>query len=57
MKRMAWILGGLLALSAAAHAEEWNRTYSVSGRPEIRVHTSDANIKVETWDQKSIDVY
>jgi hypothetical protein len=54
---MAWILGGVLALAAAAHAEEWNHTYAVSGRPEMRVQTSDANIKIETWEQKNIEVH
>jgi DUF4097 and DUF4098 domain-containing protein YvlB len=39
----------------SAHADEWSKTYSLSGKPELRVETSDANIKVTTWDQNTIE--
>ena len=38
-----------------AHAEEWAKTYTINGRPDLRVETSDANIRVTTWDQKTIE--
>ena len=38
-----------------ARAEEWSKTYSISGKPDLRVETSDANIRVTTWDQKTIE--
>lgn len=38
-----------------AHADEWSKTYSISGTPDLRVETSDANIRVTTWDQKTIE--
>jgi len=38
-----------------ARADEWSKTYTISGRPELRVETSDANIKVTTWDQNTIE--
>jgi len=38
-----------------AHADEWSKTYTISGRPDLRVETSDANIRVNTWDQKTIE--
>ena len=38
-----------------AHAEEWSKTYNISGRPDLRVETSDANIRVTTWDQNTIE--
>lgn len=38
-----------------ARAEEWSKTYNISGRPDLRVETSDANIRVTTWDQKTIE--
>jgi DUF4097 and DUF4098 domain-containing protein YvlB len=47
----------ILALSGAAvsaRAEEWSKTYNISGRPDLRVETSDANIRVTTWDQNTI---
>ena len=40
---------------ASARAEEWSKTYNVSGRPDLRVETSDANIRVTTWDQNTIE--
>lgn len=52
---------GLLALASAitfavpASAEQWSKTYNISGTPELRVETSDANIRVDTWNQKAIE--
>jgi DUF4097 and DUF4098 domain-containing protein YvlB len=40
---------------SAARAEEWSKTYNVSGKPDLRVETSDANIRVTTWDQNTIE--
>lgn len=48
----------ILALSvavASARAEEWSKTYNISGRPDLRVETSDANIRVTAWDQNTIE--
>jgi len=48
----------IVALTIAvlpARAEEWSKTYSISGRADLRVETSDANIRVTTWDQNTID--
>jgi DUF4097 and DUF4098 domain-containing protein YvlB len=44
-----------LISSLAARAEEWSKTYSLTGRPDLRVETSDANIRVTTWDQNNIE--
>ena len=30
-----------------ARAEEWSKTYNISGKPDLRVETSDANIRGE----------
>jgi hypothetical protein len=38
-----------------ARADEWSKTYNLSGKPELRIETSDANIKVSTWDQNTIE--
>ena len=48
----------VLACSLAVvsvRAEEWSKTYKISGRPDLRVETSDANIRVTTWDQNTIE--
>ena len=38
-----------------ARAEEWSKSYSISGRPDLRIETSDANIRITTWDQNTIE--
>lgn len=58
MRRWLWIAVGLwlpVFLSSLGWAEEWNKTFEISGRAELRVETSDAHIRVDTWDQKKIE--
>jgi len=56
MKKIGmFILAVVLAHSVAARAEQWSKTYTLSGTPDLRVETSDANIHVDTWDQKNIE--
>jgi hypothetical protein len=38
-----------------AQADDWSKTYTLTGKPDLRVDTSDANIHVSTWDQNSIE--
>ncbi len=44
-----------LIASVPARADEWSKTYSLSGKPDLRIETSDANIRVTTWDQNTIE--
>jgi len=56
MKRIALailVLG--LAAALPASADEWSKTYNLTGKPDLRVETSDANIRVTTWDQNAIE--
>jgi len=59
MKRLS--LGALAVVviavlsAASARADEWSKTYNLTGKPDLRVDTSDANIRVTTWDQNSIE--
>ena len=39
-----------------ASGAQWLKTYNISGEPDLRVETSDANIRVDTSDQKTIAV-
>lgn len=48
------ILAVVMAHAAYARAEEWSKTYNISGTPDLRVETSDASIRIDTWDQKTI---
>src|SRR5271170_8110958 len=38
-----------------AGADDWSKTYNLSGKPDLRVDTSDANIHVSTWEQNTIE--
>jgi DUF4097 and DUF4098 domain-containing protein YvlB len=56
MKRLSLsILSVVVVAVLPAHADEWSKTYNVSGKPNLRVETSDANIRVTTWDQNTIE--
>ena len=47
MRTRVFCLTSLLLLFAAmAHADDWNKSYDVSGTPELRLITSDANVRV-----------
>jgi len=47
---------GLAVLAVLpARADEWSKTYKLSGKPDLRIETSDANIRVTTWDQNTIE--
>ena len=54
---MAGVLGGFLCLwtTLPARADDWSKTYTLTGKPDLRVDTSDANIHVATWDQNTIE--
>src|SRR5258708_36736828 len=50
------MLAGLFSLAALpARADDWSKTYTLTGNPDLRVDTSDANIHVSTWDQNTIE--
>ena len=53
----ALMLCGFICAGAGlpARADEWSKTYTLSGKPDLRVDTSDANIHVSTWDQNTIE--
>jgi DUF4097 and DUF4098 domain-containing protein YvlB len=51
------MLSGFVCTWAAspARADDWSKTYTLTGTPDLRVDTSDANIHVSTWDQNTIE--
>src|SRR4030088_803505 len=56
MKRIGFLILVLcLATGLRARADEWSKTYTLTGKPDLRVETSDANIRVHTWDQNTIE--
>jgi len=58
MKRihmLSFVILATLLAALPASADEWAKTYTISGKPDLRVDTSDANIRVTTWDQNTIE--
>jgi DUF4097 and DUF4098 domain-containing protein YvlB len=56
MKRSALVLLGIcMAAAPLVRADEWSKTYTITGKPDLHVETSDANIRVDTWDQNTIE--
>lgn len=51
------VLGLAVLLASSAWAEEWAKTYNISGKADLRVRTSDANIKVDTWGKNVIEAH
>ena len=51
------LAAGLVAVltTKTAYADEWSKSYNLSGKPDLRIETSDANIRVTTWDQNTIE--
>ena len=48
------VAGFVCVSSATARADDWSKTYTLTGKPDLRVDTSDANIRVTTWGQNTI---
>src|SRR5712675_2285272 len=43
------------ALTATARAEEWTKSYTVSGRAQVRVETNDGAVRIATGDGKQVE--
>ena len=42
------------ALSLAAYADNWEKSYQVSGRAELRLDAKDGNVQLSAWDKNEI---
>lgn len=47
----------LLVFAAFAYADDWNKSYDVSGTPELRLITSDANVRVTAGAGNKIEAH
>ena len=47
---------GLGAFAQVASAEEWTKSYTVSGRANVRVDTNDGSVRVYTADTKQVEL-
>ncbi len=56
MNRLALAILALCVTAVMpAHADDWSKTYTLTGKPDLRVDTTDANIHVSTWEQNTIE--
>ena len=51
------VLFAILTFCMAASADEWNKSFDLKGKPELRVKTGDANIRVEPWDKDRVEIH
>jgi DUF4097 and DUF4098 domain-containing protein YvlB len=47
-------LAGTL-LTSALLAGDWSKTFTLSGRPDLRVDSNDGAVNIRTWDRKEIE--
>jgi hypothetical protein len=50
-------LGLLLGFAPRAHAEDWTKSYTVSGRPQLHVSADDASVRVTSDDTRQIEIH
>ena len=55
LRRSFYLSLALLTCVSAARAEEWRKSFSLSGRPEIKVDANDANIRVNSSDRRDVE--
>ena len=55
MRRMGFAVLTLVLLAGSGWADEWSRTYNISGKADLNVETTDASIIVDTWDKNTIE--
>lgn len=54
---LAGLLCATLAVASPARAEEWNKSYKLSGRPNLRVITNDGHVDLYSSDSSQIDAH
>lgn len=56
MRKSILLLGSLLFVSIFASADEWNKSFKISGKPELRINARDGSVDLSSWDQKEIQI-
>jgi translation initiation factor IF-1 len=52
---MALLLLSGFGLASPAGADQWSRTYALSGKADLWMSTGDGNVRIEVWDRKEIE--
>jgi DUF4097 and DUF4098 domain-containing protein YvlB len=50
-----YLIAASVLACGLASAAQWNKTYTVTARPELRVETNDGSVTINTWDEKRIE--
>lgn len=56
MRKLFLLINCLLLSSLLASADDWNKTFKVSGKPELDINARDGSVDISSWDQKEIQV-
>jgi putative adhesin len=51
----AMLMAVVLVKPGSALADEWHRTYTVSGKSTVHIETNDGAVRVSTWEGKQIE--
>src|SRR5260370_39716390 len=43
------------AFAPGAHAEEWTKSFAISGRANVRVDTNEGSVRISTGDSKQVE--
>lgn len=46
----------LVATASQLFADDWHKEYALTGKPDLRIETGDANVRVIPWDKHSVDI-
>jgi DUF4097 and DUF4098 domain-containing protein YvlB len=57
MRQFAIVLFAFALSLTVARADNWSKTYTIEHTPRLRVDTSDADIRIDTWDQNKIEAH
>lgn len=52
--RLSFAVLVAVVVTMPALADEWSKTYNITGKPDLHIDTSDASIRVTVWDQNQI---
>lgn len=55
MKILGASVVALLCAASYAHAEEYSKSYTVSGSPEVHVHVDDSSVRVVTANSQNVE--
>src|SRR5262249_32598222 len=57
MRKLILLVSCLLLASLAASADEWNKNFKVSYKPELHIDAKDGSVELNSWDQKEIQIH